>query len=67
MAHVVRHIHNYKPIKCDQCNYSTKEPRELCRDKGIQCVPKYRSYPTNRAKVDPRAKAQRKKPERPLG
>ncbi|TIA59599.1 hypothetical protein D6C77_04732 [Aureobasidium pullulans] len=33
MAHVVRHIHDYKPLKCDQCDYSTKEARELVRHK----------------------------------
>ncbi|THX72962.1 hypothetical protein D6D05_07606 [Aureobasidium pullulans] len=33
MAHVVRHIHGYKPLQCDQCDYSTKELRELVRHK----------------------------------
>ncbi|THW82984.1 hypothetical protein D6D15_09888 [Aureobasidium pullulans] len=33
MAHVVRHIPDHKPIKCDQCDYRTKELRELTRHK----------------------------------
>ncbi|THY90297.1 hypothetical protein D6C92_06815 [Aureobasidium pullulans] len=33
MAHVVRHIPDHKPNKCDQCDYRTKELRELTRHK----------------------------------
>ncbi|THZ15440.1 hypothetical protein D6C89_09723 [Aureobasidium pullulans] len=33
MAHVVRHIPDHKPIKCDQCDYRTKELTELTRHK----------------------------------